>query len=889
MDRFPLIIFIMLLFSLVRSSFLFAQTSSPELSFRLHEINAQAIFSSCAVLDVNHDGQLDVLSGGFWYEAPDWKPHFVREVEVINGRPDGYSHLEMDVNRDGWTDLIHVNFRSKSIYWLEHPGPSLGEWKKHIVAEPGPMETGRLHDIDGDGRIDLLPSAWDFAAWWELLPEKEGEAPTWARHEITPKGAGHGSGFGDINGDGRGDYIGIKGWAEAPADPRRDEWIWHEEFDLGRTSMPIIVDDLDEDGDNDLIWAMGHDYGVYWLEQYRENGRRAWKKHLIDDSWSQGHSPLWVDLDNDGRKEFVNGKRFWAHEGRDPGARDPLVLYRYEYDPETGKFERHTIQSNGPAGIGLDPKAADLDGDGDLDLVLPGRSGLYWYENLLIDKMKAPQVKTTNGILEGVYDSGIRIFKGIPFAQPPVGNLRWQPPQPVGNWDGVRKADKFGPRAMQRYIFDDMIFRSDGMSEDCLYLNVWTPAKTAGERLPVLVYFYGGGLFTGDGSEYRYDGANMARQGIVSVTVNYRLNIFGFLSHPELTNESPHGASGNYGFLDQAAALHWLRENIAAFGGDPERITIAGESAGSVSVSAQMASPLSRDLIAGAIGSSGSLFGTLSARPLRETEERGVKFAELIGAQSLAELRAMPADELLEATSRVDEVHFTPSIDGYFFPKPPLDIFRAGEQSQVPLLAGWNSEEDSYQGLLGSRAPTPENYREVVQTLYGDRAPDILQWYPGSTREEVRQSATDLAGDNFTGYSTWKWLELHRRTGGRPVYRYYYTRPRPAMKGTDADQVLAPWGAVHSAEIEYAMGNLPTNRLYEWTPEDYKVSTIFQKFYLNFVKTGDPNGLGVPEWPAINNGQPTQIMHIDADTRLEADGKRRRYLLLDEMYFPDQK
>lgn len=357
--------------------------ASQGISFRLHTINANATFSSCAVLDVDHDGQLDIVSGGYWYEGPDWKIHRVRDVEIINGRPDGYSHLEVDVNADGWTDLIHANFRSESLYWLQHPGGLLGEWPRRMIAEPGHMETARLYDVDGDGRPDVVPSGWAFAAWWEFIPGKRGQAPEWKRYEIGDEGGGHGSGFGDINGDGRGDFIGTNGWFEAPADPRREKWIWHPEFELGRTSMPIIVADIDEDGDNDLMWSIGHDYGTYWLEQVREGDRRSWKKHLVDDSWSQGHSPLWVDLDNNGRMEFVNGKRYWAHEGKDPGARDPLVIYRYEYDKTQQRFRRFTIQSNGPAGVGLDPKAADLDGDGDLDLVFPGRSGLYWYENLL--------------------------------------------------------------------------------------------------------------------------------------------------------------------------------------------------------------------------------------------------------------------------------------------------------------------------------------------------------------------------------------------------------------------------------------------------------------------------------------------------------------------------
>src|ERR1044071_7604881 len=254
------------------------------------------------------------------------------------------------------------------------------------------------------------------------------------------------------------------------------------------------------------------------------------------------------------------------------------------------------------------------------------------------------QVRTATGVVEGrgMQPSGVRIFRGIPFAQPPIGDLRWREAQPLQSWKGIRQAVDFGPRCMQAPIFNDMRFRSNGMSEDCLYLNVWTPAKSNRQRLPVLVYFYGGGFVSGDRSEPCYDGESMAAKGIVVVTVNYRLGIFGFLALAELTQESPHKSSGNYGLLDQSAALRWVNQNIASYGGDPKRVTIAGESAGSISVSAQMASPLSRDLIAGAIGESGSMLGALSAVPLAEGEQAGVKFATAIGKGSLAELRAMP-------------------------------------------------------------------------------------------------------------------------------------------------------------------------------------------------------------------------------------------------------
>ncbi|MBD2753570.1 carboxylesterase/lipase family protein [Spirosoma validum] len=512
----------------------------------------------------------------------------------------------------------------------------------------------------------------------------------------------------------------------------------------------------------------------------------------------------------------------------------------------------------------------------------------------------SPQAKTANGVVEGVTEqSGIRAFKGVPFAQPPVGELRWREPQPAKNWTGVRKATKFGPRAMQRAVFGDMGFRSDGMSEDCLYLNVWTPAKSANEKLPVLVYFYGGGFIAGDGSEGRYDGESMAKKGIVAITVNYRLTVFGFMAHPELTKESPNHASGNYGYLDQSAALRWVQQNIAAFGGDPKRVTIAGESAGSVSVSAQMVSPLSKNLIAGAIGESGSLLGTLPPISLADGEQMGVKFATLMEAKSLADLRAMPAEKLLEATAKPEVPRFTATVDGYFFPKSPREMYGAGEQAHVPLLVGWNSQEMGYQALLGKEQSTPENYTAAVKKAYGERSDDVLKLYSASTPEEVEQVGTDLASDRFIGYSTWKWADIQSQTGGKPVYRYFYSRPRPAMtpemgnasaglaggvvKSTDAAAVKMPSakGAVHSAEIEYAMGNLPYNKVYAWTPDDYKVSELMQAYFANFIKTGNPNGSGLPKWPALSK-ENAQFMQIDVNTRVEAEKHRDRYLFLDK-------
>lgn len=515
----------------------------------------------------------------------------------------------------------------------------------------------------------------------------------------------------------------------------------------------------------------------------------------------------------------------------------------------------------------------------------------------------ADLVKTASGTLEGtgVQPSGIREFKGIPFAQPPVGNLRWTAPAPAASWKGVRQAKEFGPRCMQQPIYGDMGFRSNGMSEDCLYLNVWTPGKSSGEKLPVMVYFFGGGFMAGDGSEPRYDGESMATKGIVAVTVNYRLGVFGFLAHPELSKESPHHVSGNYALLDQNAALQWVHRNIAAFGGDPGRVTIAGESAGSIAVSAQMASPLSKDLIAGAIGESGSIMGALAPVSLAKGEEDGMKFAKTVGKSDIASLRAMSADQLLEVAGKRGGPRFSPVVDGYFFPEWPAAIFSAGKQAHVPLLAGWNSEEMNGRSVLGQDEATPENLEKSINRLYGEHGAEVAKEYTATDNDGARDLATELASARFIAYSTWKWIDLSGKTGGKPVYRYYYSRPRPAMKPEMGNMTAGlaggvvkgqgpaptarptPHGAVHSAEIEYALGNLDGNKVYAWSPEDYKVSSTMEQYFANFIKTGNPNGPALPKWPAANSGAAVEFMQIDVDTRAETAHHEGRYKVLDKL------
>ena len=509
------------------------------------------------------------------------------------------------------------------------------------------------------------------------------------------------------------------------------------------------------------------------------------------------------------------------------------------------------------------------------------------------------RVRTTNGVVQGiVLASGVRSFRGIPYAAPPVRDLRWRPPQPARSWQGVRLADRFEHQCLQARAFGDMMFRNAGGSEDCLYVNVWTPSSEApNAKLPVLFYIYGGGWVAGDGSEPRYDGESMAKRGIVVVTLSHRLGVFGWFSHPELAAESPQRASGNYGLMDQTAALRWVRDNIAQFGGDPQAVTIAGESAGSYAVSAQMASPTARGLFARAIGESGAFFGTtLRVRPHAETEQIGVRFGEAVGAPSLAALRALSATELLEASGRPGIPRFEPNVDGLFFPKSPEQLYAAGEQAKVPLLAGWNSEEMNGR-IFVREEPTPERVRAVFAEQFGARAAEAERLFPLGSAAEAAQSLTDLASDRFLGYATWKWLEEHARTSGRPVYRYFFARPRPApveagvtanlaggiSRNASGPQSPPARGAVHSAEIEYALGNLPLNKVFAWTPDDRRISETMQGYFANFIKTGDPNGQGLPAWPRgdVTGGQARRI-HIDVETRAEQE-PRARYLLLDQV------
>ena len=522
----------------------------------------------------------------------------------------------------------------------------------------------------------------------------------------------------------------------------------------------------------------------------------------------------------------------------------------------------------------------------------------------------AVRVKTSYGILEGLDISGIKTFKGVPFAAPPTGDNRWREPQPLQPWQGIRECHDYAPDPMQEPIFGDMNFGADSISEDCLYLNIWTPAITMNEKLPVLIYFNGGGLMAGSGSEPRYAGMAMARRGMICVTANYREGIFGFFAHPELSKETAYKGSGNYGFLDQQAAIRWVHENISLFGGDPERITIAGESAGSMSVSALMASPLSRGLFAQAIGSSGSVIADKRVNSLAEAEKAGVEMMRRMGYKNVKEMRRVPAEVLMkQANVRNVPVY---NIDNHFLTEQPLATYAAGRQMRVPLLVGGNSLEMSPAAYFGyitmsGREITMEDIAKTASGMFGDNTDEMLSLYGITAPDDIyKQPGIDLCGDLFLAYSTWRWGNIHNATSGQPVYRYLYSRERPKMMiegkvaglaggvkdKTEAEEVVENkipeiHGAVHSADIEYAMGNLPTNRVYDWQPEDYMVSDIFMGYYANFVKTGNPNGIGLPQWLPLDNSDSPGFMVIDVKTRMEKDaGAERRYRRMNEIFTP---
>jgi para-nitrobenzyl esterase len=483
------------------------------------------------------------------------------------------------------------------------------------------------------------------------------------------------------------------------------------------------------------------------------------------------------------------------------------------------------------------------------------------------------RVRVAQGILEGIDAAkpGVRAFLGIPYAAPPVGNKRWRAPEPPASWQGVRPAGQFGSRCIQTHPWPDMLFQSAGESEDCLSLSVWTPAK-AGDHLPVMVWIHGGGFFAGASDEKRHDGSALASKGVVLVAINYRLGVMGFLAHPELTAESPQHASGDYGLLDQIAALHWVQDNIAAFGGDPHNVTIFGESAGSLAVSALMASPLARGLFHKAIGESGAYAGGRGPIPLAEAERRGTELASAVGVASLAQLRATPPAKIIDALG-TDFGRFSPIVDGYVLPSDPEGVFMAGKQDKVPLLAGWNSAE------IKLPPATVAAFEQQLATAFPQDLDSARVVYPANDDRQARLSAIALASDNFIAHGTWKWIELHAATGGVPVYRYLFDEPMPTDSGPPpADDP----GAAHAMDIEYVFETLESRHL-AWRDVDRKVADLTATMWTNFARKGDPNGPGVPVWPQWNAPGERRLMRINARAAAEPEKDRARYEFLDRL------
>jgi para-nitrobenzyl esterase len=481
-------------------------------------------------------------------------------------------------------------------------------------------------------------------------------------------------------------------------------------------------------------------------------------------------------------------------------------------------------------------------------------------------------VKTQQGKIHGkpLNDAKVRAFLGMPYAAPPVGDLRWKAPQPPAKWKGMRDATKYGARCVQGNAFQDMVFQDAAESEDCLYLNVFAPADAkAKTNLPVMFWIHGGGYRGGSASEPRHNGDFLPTKGVVLVTINYRLGVFGFLATTDLAREAG-GSAGNYGLMDMIAALRWVQQNITQFGGDPNNVTIFGESAGSFAVSTLIASPLAQGLFAKAIGESGGAtgVGAPDEKTLDDREAQGQEWANTAGVTTLAELRALPAATLLSAATAEGAPKFSAVVDGKVLTEAVADTYAAGKQAHVPLLAGWNRDE----GGPTKEPMTTAKWNETAVRLFGDNAQAFLALYPGDTDEQAERSAIDYDGDTFIAFSTWKWIEAHVKTGGHPVYRYHLELPAPPSKFHPGSY------AFHSDDIEYVFGTLDTRPGAVWRPEDRKLSEQMMSYWTNFAKTGDPNAAGLPAWPRYD--KTNEVMHLDADSTASPDTTRPRYEFL---------
>lgn len=484
----------------------------------------------------------------------------------------------------------------------------------------------------------------------------------------------------------------------------------------------------------------------------------------------------------------------------------------------------------------------------------------------------SPTVKVAQGEARGkLTRNGVqKAFLGLPYAAPPVGDLRWKAPQTPAAWSGVRDATQFGARCQQWHVWDDYIFQDAGPSEDCLFLNVYTPAKAKPTgKLPVMVWIHGGGFIAGAGSEPRYSDTLLTDRGVVVVTLNYRLGVFGFLASSDLANEN-NGHAGNYAFMDMVAALQWVKANISAFGGDANNVTIFGESAGSFAVSALSAAPSAHGLFQKMIGESGALFnGAIPMGTLEQRSKRDQAWADSTGAKSLADLRAMPADKVLDAVKNSKGAGFSPVQDGVFLPESLQDAYAAGHQAHVPAIIGWNHDERT--GTLG-KDMTVAKWKAYATEHYGARADEFLMAFPGDTDEQATRSADDLTTAQFIALAPWKWAEADVATGKVPVYRYRFDQLSPTER-------LHPVArAFHSAELEYVFGTLDVRQGATWKPDARTLSTQMMDYWTNFAKTGDPNGPRLPKWPRYDATK--AVIHFDTAITAGPDTTRAEFEFL---------
>jgi para-nitrobenzyl esterase len=492
---------------------------------------------------------------------------------------------------------------------------------------------------------------------------------------------------------------------------------------------------------------------------------------------------------------------------------------------------------------------------------------------VLVAQAPAPRVKTAQGEVVGkwIQDGTQKAFLGLPYAAPPVGDLRWRAPHPPAAWTGVRDASKFGARCEQWHIWDDYLFLDSGPSEDCLYLNVYAPAAAKpASKLPVMVWIHGGGFVAGAGSEPRYTNSGLVAKNVILVTLNYRLGVFGFLANDDLRKEG-NGHAGNYGLMDMAAALRWVRANVASFGGDPGNVTIFGESAGSFAVSALLAAPQARGLFQKAIGESGAFFGnTLSMSALDERARRDQAWTDALGVKSLAELRALPAEKLIEAARKQPAVGFSPDVDGQFLAEPISATYAAGRQAKVPVIIGWNRDERT--NTL-SKDMTAEKWKAYAAQHYSDKAQQFLAAFPAGSDAEAVRSADAYTTAQFIALGAWQWVQAEAATGGAPVYRYRFDL------GSPASEVHPVAGyAFHSDELEYVFGTLDTRHGATWRPEDRRLSEQMIGYWTNFARSSDPNGGGLLQWPRYDRDK--ALIHLDNPITVGPDGSHAQFEFL---------